>query len=135
MKILDIIKRKYQQHLDKVVDHYYNIYHFDMGPNGFAYNNEGDAFKHCYFQAELTLWLSPVIAEWIGNAHENKPDNPPGEKAMDLHNNKMGRLLGINIINTPGMWFKPWPYISDIIANYIMVYMRAGMLITKPEVV
>lgn len=132
MKIIDKIKVEYQSHLDKVVEHYHNIYHFNMEPNGIAYNNEGDAFKHCYFQAELSLWLSPVIAELIGNAHENRPNNPPGEKAMDLHNNAMGRQIAMDVMNTPGMWFKPWSYTSDVIAHYIMLYMRAGRLITKP---
>lgn len=131
--LIQKIKHKYHSHLDNVVKHYYDIYHFDMGKELLSYNNEGDAFKHCYFQAELSLWLSPVIAELIGNAHENRPDNPPGEKAMDLHNNAMGREIAVRIMNTPGMWFKPWSKVSDKIAEYIMIYMRAGLLITKPK--
>lgn len=46
----------YIKHLNKQVEHYWNIYHFDMTPNHISHNNEADAFKHCYMQAELTFW-------------------------------------------------------------------------------
>lgn len=51
---MNFITEKYTKHLNAVVEHYWNIYHFDMTPNHTSYNNEADAFKHTYMQAELT---------------------------------------------------------------------------------
>ena len=122
-KIVDL----YIKHLNKQVEHYWNIYHFDMTPNHTSYNNEADAFKHCYMQAELTLLLGRNIAKIIGDMHENKPENPPEEKKMDLHNNSIGRQIGQSI-KKPFWIFTKW---QDKIANRIMLIMKAGLLITS----
>ena len=34
-------------------------------------------------------------AKMFTNAHETNPDNPPDEKAMDLHNNSVGLKIGL----------------------------------------
>ena len=119
----------YKRHLDVKVEEYWNIYHFDMTPGHCSYNNEGDAFKHCYWQAEMTLWFGKTIAKWLGNKHEDRPDNPPKEKEMDLHNNEVGRNIGIGIKKKWKLWmFKDY---DDEIAFWIMGAMRSGALITK----
>lgn len=127
----NIISELYTKHLDKKVEEYWNIYHFDMEPGHISYNNEGDAFKHCYSQAELTLWLGKSIANWIGVKHEdNNPYNTPAERTMDLHNNSVGRDIGSSIKKQYFFWFfKPW---DDMIAERIMEAMNKGLLITKP---
>lgn len=125
------IKRAYTKHLDGLVEKYWNIYHFDMNPNHTSHNNEGDAFKHCMFQAELTFWLGSTIAKFFGDLHEDKPDNPEKEKEMDLHNNEVGREIG-----KPYFWLI-WDKlfnrqaIYDDIAESIMYKMQAGELITE----
>ena len=110
-----------------MVEHYWNIYHFDMSLNHTSHNNEGDAFKHCYFQAELTLFLGETIAKFIGDKHEDKPDNPPKEKEMDLHNNAVGREIGKSI-KKPFWFCTEW---QNKIAKKIMQKMRNNELITK----
>ena len=126
-KIVDL----YIKHLNKQVEHYWNIYHFDMTPHHTSHNNEADAFKHCYMQAELTLWLGRFIAKIIGDMHENKPDNPPEEKKMDLYNNSVGRQIGADIKKSYFLWiFTKW---QDKIANRIMLIMKAGLLITSTK--
>lgn len=126
-----LIKKAYTRHLDGLVEKYWQIYHFDMNPNHTSYNNEGDAFKHCMFQAELTFWLGKDIAKFFGDLHEAKPSNPDKEKVMDLHNNSIGREIG-----KPYFWqiFKKLfnqNAIYNSIAEDIMQKMRAGELITK----
>lgn len=127
----NLIKKLYTRHLNNLVEHYWNIYHFDMGENHIAYNNEGDAFKHCMFQAELTFWLGERIAKFFGDMHEDKPDNPEKEKEMDLHNNEKGREIG-----KPYFWLI-WnklfnrQAIYDDMAESIMFKMRTGELITE----
>ena len=126
-----MIKNIYIRHLNKLVEYYWSIYHFDMNPNHTSYNNEGDAFKHCMFQAELTFWLGKDIAKFFGDLHESKPDNPDKEKVMDLHNNEVGREIG-----KPYFWqiFKKLfnqNAIYDSIAEGIMDKMNKGELITK----
>lgn len=119
----------YVKHLNNMVEHYWQIYHFDMEPNHTSHNNEADAFKHTYMQAELTLWLGRFIAKIIGNIHENKPDNPPKEKEMDLYNNSVGRQIGADIRKSYPLWiFTKW---QDKIATRIMLAMKAGLLITN----
>ena len=124
---MSIITDLYLKHLNKMVEHYWEIYKFDMSPNHTSYNNEADAFKHCYFQAELTLFLGKTIAKFIGDRHEDKPDNPPAEKEMDLHNNIVGRDIGENI-KKPLWIFTKW---QNKIARQIMQAMKDGRLITK----
>ena len=127
-----IISNLYTKHLNKKVEKYWEIYHFDMTPGHQAYNNEGDAFKHCYWQAEMTLFFGRWIANWMGVKHENNnPYNTPAEREMDLHNNEVGREIGKAIKEVWPIWFT-FDY-DDKIADNIMFAMRAGKLITKPR--
>ena len=96
------IKEAYTKHLNNKVEKFWNIYHFDMEPNHTSYNNEGDAFKHCYWQAELTLFLGRWIANKIGIYWEKQnKQNTPEEKRMDLWNNSIGQDIGKKI----KLWF------------------------------
>lgn len=124
-----LIKKAYTKHLDNLVEKYWQIYHFDMNPNHTSHNNEGDAFKHCMFQAELTFWLGSTIAKFFGDLHENKPDNPEAEKEMDLHNNEKGREIGKTYRSVKYFFTLQKAY--NGIAEDIMQKMRAGELITK----
>ena len=120
-----LIKKIYTKHLNSQVEKYWQIYNFDMNPNHTSYNNEGDAFKHTFWQAEMTLWFGEAIANKIGVAWEdNNPNNTPEERKMDLHNNSVGREIGKQI----KLWFK----YDDKIAEKVMQAMRSGKLITKP---
>lgn len=126
-----LIKKAYTRHLDALVEKYWEIYKFDMSPNHQSYNNEGDAFKHCMFQAELTFWFGKDIAKFFGDLHESKPENPDKEKVMDLHNNEKGREIGkpyfwqifVKLFNRNKVY--------NSIAENIMQKIRAGELITK----
>ena len=124
-----LIKKAYTKHLDGLVEKYWQIYHFDMNPNHTSYNNEGDAFKHCMFQAELTFWLGERIAKFFGDLHENKPDNSEKEKKMDLHNNGKGREIGQSYRKFRN-YFRLLRVYSGI-AYDIMSKMRTGELITE----
>ena len=120
----------YNKHLNEKVEKYWNIYHFDMGKDHRAYNNEGDAFKHCYSQAELTLFLGAKIAEWIGIKHEdNNPYNTPAERNMDLHNNEIGRDMGKTIKKHKPFWFLA--KFDDLIAEHTIDAKQVGLLITE----
>lgn len=128
----NIISELYTKHLNKKVEEYWNIYHFDMEPGHRSYNNEGDAFKHCYWQAEMTLFFCRWIANWMGIKHEDdNPLNNRAEREMDLHNNAVGREIGISIKKKWFFWFfHNW---DDAVAEEIMHAMYAGDLITKPR--
>ena len=124
-----LIKKSYVKHLNKQVEKYWNIYHFDMNPNHTSHNNEADAFKHCFWQAEMTLFFGQKIAKFLGDKHEDRPDNPDNEKAMDLHNNERGRIIGEIVKTIEKHWlFKGY---DDVIAELVMDSMRTGKLITK----
>jgi len=59
-----------------------------------AHNGEQDAFRHCYWSCRMAQEIGPGQAKEVGDIHEECGGNPPGEQAMDLHNNSVGRGLG-----------------------------------------
>jgi hypothetical protein len=61
------------------------------------YNGKGDAYRHTLWNALGTAKLGKSLMKQLTDAHE-VPDsgatNNPLEKAMDLHNNQIGRNIG-----------------------------------------
>ncbi|MEM9459112.1 MAG: hypothetical protein AAGF11_33345 [Myxococcota bacterium] len=58
------------------------------------HNGQGDAFRHCYWSALLARDIGAENAEAFTSAHEAWAGNPQGEKAMDIHNNRVGIAIG-----------------------------------------
>jgi hypothetical protein len=57
-------------------------------------NGNADAFRHCFWNALLTVNIERQWAiDWT-NAHEDYVGNPPLEKSMDLNNNLNGQQIG-----------------------------------------
>ncbi len=52
-----------------------------------------DALRHVTWSYLLTQEFGPAFAKEVTDAHETLPGNTPNERAMDYHNNAMGRLL------------------------------------------
>ena len=130
--LFKLFKKLYVKHLDKKVEKYWNIYHFNMDPNHTSYNNEGDAFKHTFMTAELTLFWGEDLARKICILQEDSnPDNPPAEREMDLHNDEVGIQIGIEADEE---YFSFIELLQgkdlDFIAERIMEEMNAGNLIT-----
>ena len=130
--LFKLFKKLYVKHLDKKVEKYWNIYHFNMDPNHTSHNNEGDAFKHTFMAAELTLLLGEDLARKICILQEDSnPDNPPAEREMDLHNDEVGIQIGIEADEE---YFSFVELLLgkdlDFIAERIMEEMNAGNLIT-----
>ena len=63
-----------------------------FGNNG--HNDKSDAFRHCYWSALIARDVGILAGITFTNAHEDFPSNPPDEKAMDLHNNSKGLIIG-----------------------------------------
>ncbi|MEZ5428872.1 MAG: hypothetical protein R2747_21685 [Pyrinomonadaceae bacterium] len=63
-----------------------------FGYNG--HNDQTDAFRHCFWSATLARDIGSFWAKAFTDAHETNPGQPPGEKAMDLHNNSVGLKIG-----------------------------------------
>jgi hypothetical protein len=59
------------------------------------HNNAADAFRHALWNAKMKASIGEELAKKFGDAHEESPDNPPLEKAMDLHNNARGRSIPV----------------------------------------
>ena len=60
------------------------------------HNGKGDAFRHCYWNARMTIDLGSKIAEVIATNHEDAAPGPAKERKMDLANNATGRKVGAN---------------------------------------
>ncbi len=60
-------------------------------------DGKADAFRHAYWNILMTKRTSSIFAEVEGFAHETNclDPNDPKAKAMDLHNNKVGRNLAL----------------------------------------
>lgn len=52
--------------------------------------DEGDAFRHFVWAAELTSELGTDLAQKFLHAHEENPIQKPEDKAMDHANNQSG---------------------------------------------
>ncbi|EON65088.1 hypothetical protein W97_04323 [Coniosporium apollinis CBS 100218] len=60
------------------------------------HNGKGDAFRHCYWNARMTVDLGSSKAKKIGDNHEDGSNGPEAEKRMDRANNASGRTIGSN---------------------------------------
>lgn len=75
---------------------------FELTPN--PYDNEGDAGRHCLFQATLTEAANRGFAARMAQAHEEDHRTPTGAEfsaeqtaAMDNYNNFTGQELGLRL--------------------------------------
>ncbi|KAI9674534.1 MAG: hypothetical protein M1817_001872 [Caeruleum heppii] len=61
------------------------------------HNGVGDAFRHCYWNARMTIDLSVDTAQTFANLHEDGAAGQPAEeRSMDLSNNNSGRAIGVD---------------------------------------
>jgi hypothetical protein len=58
-----------------------------------GHNDSEDAFRHAAWNARD---LGAAEAKRFGDAHEANTVQPYGERVMDLHNNEVGRSLGVS---------------------------------------
>ena len=131
--------KKYNNYIFDATTKYQKQYGFDIGTGAHAtWNNEADAFKHTYMQAQLALWAGKHAAKFAGDFHEwqgNKDmGQSKGEENMDKWNNAQGREIAKEIILEDGAGATvPSRKINDIIARKVMERMRSGKLITTPN--
>lgn len=59
-------------------------------PNS-LHNGQGDAFRHCYWSALMTIHMGRQTAAGFGDRHEEVDDQPYIEYLMDQRNNAIGR--------------------------------------------
>jgi hypothetical protein len=82
-------------------------------------DDEGDAFRHCYWSALLTRDIGQELSGFFTSLHEVKDGNPKNRKTMDLHNNGVGR----------------WTYFADTsnkgIAQKCLKLLAAGKLLVE----
>jgi alpha-tubulin suppressor-like RCC1 family protein/chitodextrinase len=100
-------------------------------------NGNGDAFRHAFWGAFMVLVQGYNWAERYGTAHEvGDPNNLADEMAMDLYNNKAGRLIALQYANQhPEMIMDSSEFIlhkvsaySDILCEQILKALDEGQL-------
>lgn len=103
------------------------------------WNNECDAFKHTYMQAYITISDNEVYAWAAGNFHEFEGSfggQPSGENQMDLHNNKIGRQIGRQMLKDYGVTYLRninAEKLDNMIGVRVIEKMQNGELITHPR--
>ena len=91
---------------------YQRQYGFEMGTGEHAtWNNEADAFKHAYMQAVLSIGYGNAASAVAGYKHEIEgKETIPGERNMDLWNNKIGREVVEDMKHDYG---DTWKYMTE----------------------
>jgi RHS repeat-associated protein len=94
---LDAIKAKRNaSDATKKANQQYNDFLSSGGKIGLdsLHNGQADAYRHCLWSCEMSRSIGADQAETVGNIHEiygTRSGQPPGEEAMDIHNNAQGR--------------------------------------------
>ncbi len=140
------IEKIYGDEIYNKLGPYQKKYGFEMGTGSHAtWNNEADAFKHAFMQADLARKWGDFIAEQAGNFHEREGNKfmgqSKGEENMDKWNNQQGREIAKEIKeeylrNMPKnnlFQERPKQNWDDLIAKKVMERMREGKLITNPN--
>ena len=137
--IFNYIPKKYSSYVFDATTKYQKKYGFDMGTGEHAtWNNEADAFKHAYMQAQLSLWAGKHISKALGDFHEFQGNKTMGQSKeeynMDNWNNEQGREIAREIIQQYGVLSTiPSQKINDIIAEKVVKRMKEGKLILSPN--
>ncbi|CAF0761488.1 unnamed protein product [Adineta steineri] len=75
----------------------------DLYPENTLHNGIGDAFRHCYWNALMTISIGRDQAKKLADLHEdNNTEGPLGERVMDLKNNEIGRQVGNDFKSVDG---------------------------------
>jgi hypothetical protein len=61
------------------------------------HNGVGDAFRHCYWTATMTVHLGLTAATGFAARHEVDPTQPLIERQMDLRNDWIGGSVGTTV--------------------------------------
>jgi len=139
VNIFNYVPKKYSSYVFDKTTKYQKQYGFKMGTGEHAtWNNEADAFKHTFMQAQLALWTGKHIAKILGDYHEYQGNTSmgqsQGENNINNWNNAQGREIAREIISQYGpLATIPSQKINDIIAEKVMSRMRAGRLILTPD--
>ena len=135
----NIIAKIYNDQVFNETIKYQKQYGFDIITGKDAtWNNEADAFKHTFMQAQLSLLVGDNAAKVAGNFHEwqgnIKNHQNKAEEQMDKWNNAQGREIAKEIWQEYGIKSKKAfdPEIKDIIARKVIERMQAGKLILDP---
>ena len=137
--IFNYIPKKYSSYVFDATTKYQKKYGFDIGTGEHAtWNNEADAFKHAYMQAQLSLWTGKHISKALGDFHEFQGNKTMGQSKeeynMDNWNNEQGREIAREIIQQYGVLSTvPSQKINDIIAEKVVKRMKEGKLILSPN--
>ncbi|MGV0362984.1 DUF6973 domain-containing protein [Corynebacterium minutissimum] len=67
------------------------------------HNGKGDAFRHCSWNALMTMRIGADAAERIATNHETVAQGPADETRMDLYNNAQSRFLGFAFASSGGL--------------------------------
>lgn len=132
-------RNEFNDRIARLTGRYQKIYNFEIRDkigNEF-WNNEADAFKHAFGSAVMSFEMGSLGSTLGGIQHEDAtPDNPEDERNMDSWNNAAGRKIALQIKKKYGekaFLEMPQRQKEDIIAHNVMVAMKNGDLITKPE--
>lgn len=129
--------KEYNNEIYAKTKKYQKKYGFEIGEGKHdAWNNEADAFKHAFMQADLALKSTSGLSKLAGDYHELEGElkhQPIAEKNMDLWNNEIGRKIAKEIRKEGQHRLIKRSDLDDIIAEKVVQRMRKGELITHPS--
>lgn len=89
-----------------------------------------NALRHGYWQAMLTLANGPEGAKAIGDLHEHGTQDKI-DTAIDLHNNIVGRSIGLEIRRNHGWGVLPHETHRRMVQELVLEALQDGRLIVS----
>lgn len=130
---------RYNNYFD-ISEQYAKKYDLKTNSHKPGWNDELDAFRHAYMQADLTNKYGSKTAKFLGDIHENIYDKvftiqPHKEKNMDLWNNNIGRQVSKEVDKQTEIFKNiTSPQIRrDITAENIYNKIKEKKLLTNPN--
>ncbi|MEW5927646.1 MAG: hypothetical protein AB1941_09180 [Gemmatimonadota bacterium] len=87
----------------------------------FAYSStKRDAHRHIFLNVQMRRHVGSYLTKWITDNHEAEGNNPPGDLAMDYHNNDIGREVKYKNFRGHWLWDRwDWKEWAEKVRNYI----------------
>lgn len=100
-------------------------------PSHVGHNDEADAFRHALWSGLMAWSIGGALAEAFGTAHESDA-TAMNEVIMDLHNNDVGRQIGMVLRVSAGGNVMAGVYPMEAFINEVQFALTSGRLITSP---
>ncbi|HEX7241816.1 MAG TPA: hypothetical protein VF263_16160, partial [Longimicrobiaceae bacterium] len=89
-------------------------------------NTQKDAYRHIFWNMQMRRYAGGFLANLIGDQYEVYTGSPPASRAMDLHNNDIGRDVKYSNFRGHWLWDRwDWKEWAVKVRSYVNYYNNA----------